>query len=374
MQGRKFENLNSIVKERYDPNDEYLGREKEVNLKKPVVSVLMATYNHEQYIADAIESVLMQKTSFDIELLIGEDESSDATRAICKRYAEEYPHIIRLFLWDRSRSHLCDKSGKSIQFFNMRWLRMSARGEFFAVCEGDDFWCDDNKLEKQVKAMKGYPECAMCFHPAKVKNMKNPELNRVTDIHKESPFLFSVEEIILGGGSFCPSASLMFRKQALIDFDRVTADLILPVGDVYTQICGALNGGALFLPEVMSVYRTGVQGSWTQRNSEYTIFVPHKLDLIKTNREIDTRLDKRYHHAFRLRENGEVHRLFKHLYQHDKDVRKRVVGYVRKETNGMLKLQSYKTMFYSFLYHKMNLKFLTPHLRQLRLRRTQKYF
>jgi len=373
MQRRKFENLNTIVKERYDPNDEYLGREKEVNLRKPIVSVLMATYNHDQYIAEAIESVLMQKTSFDIELLIGEDESSDATRTICKTYAEEYPHIIRLFLWDRSRSHLHDESGKSIQFFNMRWLRMSARGEYFAVCEGDDYWCDKKKLEKQILAIREYPDCTMCFHPAKVKNMKTPELNTVTAKHKDTPCLFPVEEVILGGGPFCPSASLLFRKEAFETFDRLTADLLLPVGDVYTQICGALNGGALFLPDIMSVYRSGVEGSWTLRNSEYTIFVKHKLDLIKTNREIDSRLNKKYHHAFKQAEIRELNLVFKHLYIYDKDVIETVKDLVKEQANGLLLLRCVRAMFYSLLFHKLRLKTVTPILRKLKIRRGNKF-
>ncbi len=374
MHGQIFENLSTIVKERFNPNEEYLGFDKEVNKRKPLVSVCMATYNHQKYIAEAIESVLMQETSFDFELLIGEDESSDETRKICKKYAEENPDKIRLFLRDRSRSHLYDENGKTIQIFNIRWLRLSARGEFYAVCEGDDYWCDKKKLEKQILAIREYPDCAMCFHPAKVKNMKTPELNAITAKHKDTPCLFSVEEVILGGGPFCPTASLLFRKEAFETFDRLTADFLLPVGDVYTQICGALNGGALFLPDIMSVYRSGVEGSWTLRNSEYTIFVKHKLDLIKTNREIDSRLNKRYHRAFKQRERGEVHRLFKHLYQHDMDVVKKIQEVVRIETEGILKYRCYKAMFYSYLYHKMGLKVVTPVLRQLKLRRTNKFF
>jgi glycosyltransferase involved in cell wall biosynthesis len=363
-----FENLSTIVSDRFSPNEEYLGFDKEVNKIKPLVSVCMATYNHEPYIAEAIESVLMQKTSFDFELLIGEDESSDKTREICKKYAEENPDKIRLFLRDRNTSHLYDENGKTIQIFNVRWLRMSARGDFYAVCEGDDYWCDHKKLEKQIQLMMKYPDCEMCFHPAKVKNMKNDQLNRVTAIHKDSPHIYSVEDIILGGGSFCATASLMFRKEALAKFDHLKTDLLLPVGDVYIQICGALNGGALFLPEVMSVYRTGVDGSWTQRNSEYPIFVLHKLDLIKTNREIDTRLDKRYHHAFKKRELGEIHRVFKEIYQKDAKVISQVKKIVNKNTEGILKFCCKKTIFYSFLYYKLGLKRITPLLRKLKIR------
>ena len=360
--------LKKIALERYNPGDEYLGSSKEVNRKKPLVSVIMATYNHEAYIAEAIESVISQNTSFDFELLIGEDDSSDNTRTICKIYAEKYPHIIRLFLRDRSRSHLLDENGKRIKLFNIRWLRMSARGEYFAVCEGDDFWCDKKKLEKQVHAIREYPDCSMCFHSAKVKNMKNSELNTVTAMHKNSPCLFSVEEVILGGGPFCPTASLLFRRKAFETFDRLTADLLLPVGDVYTQICGALNGGALFLPDIMSVYRAGVDGSWTQRNSEYTVFVHHKLDLIKTNRKIDCRLDKRYHQAFKKREVGEINRIFKHLHQNEKQVVEIINELVKNETKGLLKLSCYRAMFYSYLYHKLGFKTVIPILRKLKLR------
>lgn len=143
-----FEDLGDIIENRDNPNEEYLGTAKEVNNKKPLVSVLMAMYNHELYIADAIESVIMQQTNFNIELLIGGDESSDATKPICKTYAEKYPNIIRLFLRDRSQTHLRDENGKSIQYFNMCWLQLSVRGEYFAVCEGDDYWCDKKKFRK----------------------------------------------------------------------------------------------------------------------------------------------------------------------------------------------------------------------------------
>lgn len=368
MHQAESENFLKFVFDRFNPEDEYLGRDKPVNRIKPLVSVLMATYNHELYIAEAIESVLAQETGFDIELLIGEDESSDRTRIICKKYAEEYPHKIRLFLWDRNRSHIFDENGNSILFFNIRWLRLSAKGMYFAVCEGDDYWTDKNKLEKQIRLMQEYPDCGMSFHPAIIKNMKNPDDNGVTAIHKNKPHLFSTEEIILGGGAFCPTASLIFRKEAMEVFDRLTANLNLPVGDVYTQICGALNGGALFMPEVMSVYRTGVDGSWTRRHMEYIKFVKHKIDLLKTNREVDDRLEKRYHQAFKTRELGEVHRIFKKIYEQDKEVIFQIKRIVKEHTQGVLKFRCYKEIFYSWLYYKMGFKFVTSVLRQLKLR------
>ncbi len=361
-------NFQALTLERFNPDDEYLGEGKPVNRKKPLVSVLMTTYNHEGYIAEAIEAVLMQETGFDFELLIGEDESTDDTRKICKQYADKFPETIRLFLRDRSQSHIYDANGNSMYLFNMRWLRMSANGKYFAICEGDDYWCDKKKLGKQIRLMQEYPDCAMSFHPAKVINMKHPDKEIITTIYKNKPHLFSVEEVILGGGSFCATASLVFRKEALEAFDRLTEGLILPVGDVYTQICGALDGGALFIPQVMSVYRTGVKGSWTQRNSDYSVFVKHKLDLIKTNRKIDSRLNKRYSRAFRQREIAEVHRIFKYLYQKNIDVVKKIKGVVRKETGGLLKYRCYKAMFYSYLYHKMGLKAVTPILRKFKLR------
>ena len=122
--------------------------------KSPVVSVHMITYNHEPYIRQAIEGVMMQKTDFEYELVIGEDCSQDKTREICFEYQKKYPDKIRVLWWHENVSKLGG---------NGRRNRARCRGEFIAFCEGDDYWIDPLKLQKQVDAMRRYLNVGFCF-------------------------------------------------------------------------------------------------------------------------------------------------------------------------------------------------------------------
>ena len=125
--------ISKIYKERFALEKEYLGTNKPVNKISPIVSVCIATYQHAGFIKDCLEGALMQKTDFDFEIIIGEDESNDGTRQICVEYAEKYPDKIRLFLRNRETSQLYDKDGKFICRFNGKWNRESAKGRYIAL-------------------------------------------------------------------------------------------------------------------------------------------------------------------------------------------------------------------------------------------------
>ena len=127
--------------------------------KKPVVSVHMITYNHEPYIRQAIEGVMMQKTDFEFELVIGEDASTDKTREICFEYQKRYPDKIRVLWWHENVSRYGG---------NARRVTAHCRGEFIAICEGDDYWIDPFKLQKQVDVMRNYPNVGFCFCGSKL--------------------------------------------------------------------------------------------------------------------------------------------------------------------------------------------------------------
>lgn len=141
--------------------EEYLGTNKPVNAVKPLVSVRIATYQHAPYIKRCIESILMQETNFPFEIIIGEDESTDGTREICKKFAEEHPDKIRLFLRDRNLSQYYE-NGKIVSRFNSRWNSMSCRGDLVAICEGDDYWTDKHKLQKQADFLLKNKDYSFC--------------------------------------------------------------------------------------------------------------------------------------------------------------------------------------------------------------------
>jgi glycosyltransferase involved in cell wall biosynthesis len=124
---------------------------------RPKVSVAMFTYNQEKYIAQAIESVLMQQTDFPVELILSEDCSTDGTRRIVEGYAERYPNVIRPLLQERNLGSMK----------NARTTIQAGHGEYIAILEGDDYWTDPHKLQKQVKLLEQNPHCSMCVSTAK---------------------------------------------------------------------------------------------------------------------------------------------------------------------------------------------------------------
>ena len=126
--------------------------------KNPVVSVHMLAYNHEPYIRQAIEGVMMQKTDFEFELVIGEDASTDKTREICFEYQKRYPNKIRVLWWYENLGKVRHPAGG-----NGKRNMAHCRGELVAFCEGDDYWIDPLKLQKQVDVMRKYPNVGLVY-------------------------------------------------------------------------------------------------------------------------------------------------------------------------------------------------------------------
>jgi glycosyltransferase involved in cell wall biosynthesis len=147
-------------------DEEYLGTHKEVNGSLPLVSVCIMAYQHGDFVAQAIQSALSQETSFPFEILIGEDESSDNTRDTCMRFAVEHQDKIRLFL--RSRKNVIYIDGLPTGRDNLFRTMQSARGKYLALLDGDDYWTDKEKLERQVRFLEGNSDYSACGHLVKV--------------------------------------------------------------------------------------------------------------------------------------------------------------------------------------------------------------
>lgn len=206
-----------------------------------VVSVSMITYNQEKFIAEAIEGVVMQKTDFPFELVIGEDCSTDNTRAICIEYQKKYPDIIRLRLPETNQGMM------------LNWINNinSGRGKYIALCDGDDFWTDSYKLQKQVDFMEANPDFAMCSH--KVHTLMCGHLDE--NIEMERDVLTTTDIIKKDWGLL--TASIIFRKEA-----HKTPDWYYTVknGDYALQLIVSLSGKIKFLPDYMAVYRQHLGG------------------------------------------------------------------------------------------------------------------
>ena len=209
----------------------------------PRVSVAMITYNHAKFIAQAIESVLMQQAPFPIELVIGEDCSTDGTRAIVEHYARLRPDIVRPLLHTTSQG----------MHGNFRAVVQACRGEFIACLEGDDYWTDAAKLEKQIELFEAHSELALTFHRVRGVDADGNPLG--WDLPEQSPtgLIIEVEDIV--DSVKFSTASVIFRGDRLraLDFDRIAT---YPVGDYPTVVLSCKDGGRIgYIDTYMADYR-----------------------------------------------------------------------------------------------------------------------
>lgn len=214
---------------------------------KPTVSVLMLAYRHAAYLADAIDGVLMQRADFPIELLIAEDCSPDATLSIAKSYQKRNPSLIRIITSDNN-------VGISANF---RRVFEASRGDLIALCEGDDYWTDPHKLQKQVSFLKNNPEFAACAHQAWV---TYTDRNIERHLFREGVSKDLTMINFIAGRPF-HTASLLFKSEYL-----KTAPLPLNItsGDRALFMLCAAFGSIRFIDEPMCVYRKSSVGvsSW----------------------------------------------------------------------------------------------------------------
>jgi len=220
-----------------------------------LVSITCITYNHEKYIAQAIESFLMQETDFDYEVLIHDDASTDGTADIIREYESRYPDIIKPIYQTENQY---SKGLRIGTVYNLP----RAQGKYIAICEGDDYWLDPFKLQKQIDYMEDHPECSMCAHAVKVVKDDNQAAVRFIEPYHENCEV-PVEDIITGGGGFIGINSIVYPRECMVS----PPDFFLraPVGDVPLQLYLATQGRVYYLNEAMSAYRIGVAGSWTNR-------------------------------------------------------------------------------------------------------------
>lgn len=163
----------------------------------PLVSVVILTYNHENFIAQSLEGVLGQKVNFEYEIILSNDCSTDGTDAVCRQYAKENPCI-----------HYFNHPQNIGMIANHCWSVKQANGKYLAYCDGDDYWIDEYKLQRQVDYMESHPECSICYHNVIVDN----GVSRWPFISlNKAKGLIEIEEIVTRWA--IPTSAVVFRRE-----------------------------------------------------------------------------------------------------------------------------------------------------------------
>ena len=253
-----------------------------------MVSIVCIAFNHELYIGDCLEGFVNQKTNFKFEVLIHDDASTDKTADIIREYESKYPDIFKPIYQKENQYSQGVKFGE-------KYIYPKLRGKYVAWCEGDDYWCDDNKLQKQVDFLERHPEYSACVHNSyrldcrsNVKSLYNPA---TTD------YDIATEEIIENWGKVYHTSSLVVKRDFLVLPDVfLTKSFRDYPRAIYTAVCGKIR----YLKDVMSVYRFFAKGSWSETKEAGGVKrdTRHHKEVIALCKQIDEATDFRYHASF----------------------------------------------------------------------------
>ena len=268
-----------------------------------LVSVICLAFNHEKYIRKALDGFVSQETTFQFEVLIHDDASTDGTADIIRQYHQKWPNIIKpIFQTDNQYS-------KGIPI-TRTILLPHAKGKYVAFCEGDDFWTDPLKLQKQAKFLEANPEYVCCTHGfLEINNKSGHTKICLNEESKE----YTLEEVVDGGGAFFATASIMMSTKFLKskpDFYNIRG-----FGDYQLVIYAAASGRLYHIQDVMCAYNMFLPHSWTALNYiDLENRKQHLKKLFLLLRNIDKGYDYKYTKIFEtqaLKKEYEYHTLDK---------------------------------------------------------------
>lgn len=259
-------------------------------MKDPKLSVILITYNHEKYIRKALDSVLSQVTDFPFEIVIGDDCSPDDTKNIIREYRDKYPDIIRIV-------HREKNTGRPT--LNVYETTMKCRGDYLAYLEGDDYWTDSDKLQKQMDFLNEHPEYIACTHSHKMiddngNDITDPEILKISDMYKWSGE-FTMDDFEKSGfwpGHYASVVSKNIYKNKKHDYTILYKSHDF-VDDGQILLFLLMEGKIYRLDDEMSVWRYVKKAggnSWTSRSMKRNI---QKEDILMSM-ELMKWLEKEY--------------------------------------------------------------------------------
>lgn len=314
-----------------------------MNIEQPIlVAIHCLVYNHEPYLRDCLEGFVMQKTNFRFVAIVHDDCSTDGSAAIIKEYAKKYPDIITPII--ETENQWSKHDGSLTHIMNEAITATGAK--YIAFCEGDDYWTDPHKLQKQVDYMESHPECSLCFHGVKILDETTHKLE--PDFLEDVPY--SDSGVKLARGNYIHTVSVLIRSNiGVLDFFQKLGRLSMGDQIIY-HIC-AQSGTMVKIPDIMAVYRIG-SGLWSNSNDAYrylmSVISLSKTIPLLTNDEVRLALDEtifkyadvvlnivaekdkeieKYHRSFSYRIKNKLKRIAKKVKKYLKKI------FRRKDTN-----------------------------------------
>lgn len=306
-----------------------------------LVSVCLITYNHADYLVQCLESILNQITEFKFEILVHDDASTDETIDILNEYQDKYPDCIHVF-FEKENQY---KSGKYPCGYMWGFLTQYATGKYIACCEGDDYWNDNTKLQKQIEFLESHEECTEVCHAAEIieaeTNCKIGQMGMGNNAH-----YVSMEELIMNWN--IPTASRVCRKNNLYEYNHYWL-FPKPVGDFPSAIFNATKGLLYYDPTPRSVYRIRSKNSYTSKNQNWDINISNSTAWLKLLSDLDKATGKKYHQIFIKRAQSTL----MNIMAHSKTPSGKELSSFNAEVFSSLsfsqKLKSYLNYFCSFL-------------------------
>lgn len=249
------------------------------------VSACIITYNHEKYITDCLDGALAQKVNFEYEIVVSEDCSTDSTREILLEYQKRYPDKIKLFFNEKNLG------------LGGNWLKSWTRCDcdYMAICEGDDYWIDPYKLQKQVDFLENHPDFALSSHNANV--IQDGEIIRIY-CPPNYPKIMDLSDLLTYGKGE-PTCSLVVRKKSVEDLPEWVSQM--RAHDWLIQVWAARYGKMKYFPEIMGVYRKTKTGAGfsskiearKEGKSDFALPPKYTLEMINAlNKEFNYKYDK----------------------------------------------------------------------------------
>lgn len=263
------------------------------------VSVLMITFNHERFIAQALDSVLMQEVSFDFEIVIGEDCSTDNTRHIILDYQQLFPSKVKVLLHRENVGAIP----------NLIQTYKACVGDYIALLEGDDYWTSPRKLQIQADFLDSNPKYVISCHAVEVFDENKKAIDGMLRPY-QGDISVGIEELM--AGNFIPTCSSMFRNRLFGEFP----DWFFAVkqGDWPLHVLNATKGQIRYVDKPLAVYRVHSGGVWSSESIDTRIkYIIHAYEVVnshfnyKYDRMIQARITKfRFNSAEEYEKNGNI--------------------------------------------------------------------